>query len=67
MKLCDNEWKSVKHKLCSVAAIVVDVGGACERHDLKEEDLPTGLLLILQSLCTYVLRHSIFRRLTEDK
>jgi hypothetical protein len=42
-------------KLSRVASIVVDVGEACRTHNLREEDLPLGLRIILESLRTYVL------------
>jgi hypothetical protein len=52
-------------KLSSVASIVVDVGEACRTRNLREESLPVGLRMILVSLCAYVLRHGVFRDLTE--
>ena len=41
-------------KLSSIASIVVSVGEACRAHNLREEDLPTGLRAILESFSTYV-------------
>jgi len=52
-------------KLSDTASIVVDIGGACRTHNVREEDLPDGLCSILESLRTYVLRHDTRRDLTE--
>jgi len=46
-------------KLSSIASIVINVGEACETHNLRREDLPGGLQTILESLCTYVIQHDI--------
>ena len=54
-------------KLSRIASIVVDVGDACRTHNLREEDLPAGLHILLESLCTYVISHSILRHLTKQK
>ncbi|KAI0297835.1 hypothetical protein B0F90DRAFT_1736888 [Multifurca ochricompacta] len=50
VKQCKEEWEVVMQKLASVASVVVDVGESCQTHNLKEEDLPTGLRTILRSL-----------------
>jgi hypothetical protein len=47
-------------KLSSVASIVVGFEAACQMHNLREEDLPDGLRILLESLHTYVLLHGNF-------
>ena len=37
-------------KVASISSIVVDVGELCRTHDLREEDLPTSLRIILETL-----------------
>ncbi|KAI0296548.1 hypothetical protein B0F90DRAFT_1819902 [Multifurca ochricompacta] len=44
------EWKVVMRKVGRVAGLVVHVGELCQGHDLKENDLPSGLRAILYSL-----------------
>jgi len=46
-------------KLSAIASIVINVGEACETHDLKREDLPVRLQIILESLCMYVIQYGI--------
>ncbi|KAI9439181.1 hypothetical protein H4582DRAFT_121826 [Lactarius indigo] len=50
LKQCKEECKLVMHKLARVASIIVNVGKKCEKHNLKEEDLPPSLLAILDFL-----------------
>lgn len=47
-------------KLSSIASIVINVGEACETHNLKREDLPVGLQTFLESLRTYVIQYGTF-------
>lgn len=42
-------------KLEQVADIVDTVGTLCEKHNLEEKDLPSGLHGIFQSLKTYAI------------
>ena len=42
------------HKLARIAKIIVNVGELCEKHKLGEEDLPTSLRGILDSLQRFV-------------
>ncbi|KAN0128900.1 hypothetical protein V8E53_013273 [Lactarius tabidus] len=44
------ESEIVMYKLARIARIIVNVGELCETHNLREEDLPAGLLAILGSL-----------------
>ena len=46
-------------KLSAIASIVINVGEACETHNLRREDLPGRLQIILESLCTYVIQYGI--------
>ena len=61
VKQCKEEWKLVTRKLDRVARIIVNVGEMCGKHNLKEEDLPAGLLDILRSLLSFVSSHITFR------
>ena len=47
-------------KVASVSNIVADVGELCRTHDLREEDLPTGLRGILETLSRSVSRRFYF-------
>ena len=47
-------------KLSAIASIVINVGEACETHNLRQEDLPVGLKTFLESLSTYVIQYGIF-------
>jgi hypothetical protein len=47
-------------KLSGIASIVVGFEAACQMHNLREEDLPAGLRILLESLHTYVLLHRSF-------
>ncbi|KAN0124668.1 hypothetical protein V8E53_015704 [Lactarius tabidus] len=47
VKQYKEECKIVMHKLARIAKIIVDL---CEKYDLREEDLPTSLRSILDSL-----------------
>ncbi|KAI0287387.1 hypothetical protein BC826DRAFT_1118243 [Russula brevipes] len=48
------EWDVVMGRLESIARLVNNVGVACKRYNVEEEDLPDGLREIFQSLETYV-------------
>ena len=37
-------------KVAGVSSIVVDIGELCRTHNLREEDLPTSLRIILETL-----------------
>jgi hypothetical protein len=54
VKQCKEERKLMMRKLDRVARIIVNVGEMCGKHNLKEEDLPAGLLDILRSLRLFV-------------
>ena len=51
MKQYKEECKIVMLKLARIAKIVIDL---CEKYNLSEEDLPTSLRSILDSLQRYV-------------
>ena len=51
VKQCKEEGEIVMQKLARIARIVVDL---CEKYDLSEEDLPTSLRSILDSLQRFV-------------
>ena len=51
VKQCKEEGEIVMQKLARIARIVVDL---CEKYDLTEEDLPTSLRSILDSLQRFV-------------
>ena len=51
VKQYKEECKIVMHKLARIAKIVVDL---CEKYNLSEEDLPTSLRSILDSLQRFV-------------
>ena len=51
VKQFKEECEIVMHKLARIARIVVDL---CEKYDLSEEDLPTNLRSILDSLQGFV-------------
>jgi hypothetical protein len=61
VKQCKEEWKLVMRKLERVASIIVNVGEICGKYNLKEEDLPAGLLDILRSLRMFVSPPITFR------
>jgi hypothetical protein len=42
------EWKVVMDKLENVGNILLEVGTFCQRHGLKKEQLPSGLLDALE-------------------
>ncbi|KAI0246689.1 hypothetical protein BJV78DRAFT_1157680 [Lactifluus subvellereus] len=50
VKQCKVEWGILMGKVASVSSIVVDVGELCRTHDLREEDLPTSLRAIMETL-----------------
>jgi hypothetical protein len=45
-------------KVEQVAGLVDNVGTLCEKYNLEEKDLPSGLREIFQSLMTYAM-HSL--------
>jgi hypothetical protein len=49
------EWGLVMQKLENVGSVLVDVGDMCQKHDLKEEELPTNIRTVLGSLQRCVL------------
>jgi hypothetical protein len=53
VKSYKNEWKVVMDKLENVRNILVDVGTFCQRHGLKKEQLPSGLLDALKPFQRY--------------
>ena len=46
-------------KLSAIASIVINVGEACETHNLRQEDLPVGLQILLESLRAYVIQYGV--------
>jgi hypothetical protein len=50
VKQFKEEWEVVTEKLKNVGSVVVDVGTMCQKHGLKEEELPSDLLTVLGSL-----------------
>jgi len=50
VKQYKEECEIVMHKLARIARIIVNVGELCEKHQLREEDLPASLRAILDSL-----------------
>ncbi|KAI0285744.1 P-loop containing nucleoside triphosphate hydrolase protein [Russula brevipes] len=52
VKQYKEEWDVVMGRLESIARLVNNVGVACKRYNLEEEDLPDGLREIFQSLKT---------------
>jgi hypothetical protein len=50
------EWGFVMGKLERIAGLVNKVGAMCEKHNLKERDVPPGLRAIFEPLVTYA-RH----------
>jgi hypothetical protein len=54
VKQYKEEWAAVMEKLANVGSIVVNVGTMCQRHGLKEEELPPDLLSVLGSFQKYL-------------
>jgi hypothetical protein len=48
------EWTAVMEKLVNVGSVVVNVGTMCQRHGLKEEELPPDLLNVSGSFQRYI-------------
>lgn len=55
VKQLKGEWGVVMQKLAEVGTILVDVGEWYQVNNMSENDLPSNLRNVLESLVTYVL------------
>ena len=55
VKQYKEEWDLVMHKLERIASLVDKVRVLCEKHNMETTDVPRSLLVIFESLVTYVV------------